>query len=64
MAYKLSNKNKITPFEPPCRKTIYNSPEEAQDMIKYLSENRGVGKEIRVYKCNVCGFWHLTSKTK
>ncbi|MGD0583975.1 MAG: hypothetical protein ABR974_13640 [Bacteroidales bacterium] len=62
MSYKLTNKN-INPVNPPCRKTIYNSLEEAQDMIRYISENRG-GKEIRAYKCTVCGFWHLTSRIK
>jgi hypothetical protein len=63
MKYKLSAKRNISPFEPPCNKTIYNSAEDAQVMIKYISENRG-GKEIRAYKCDICGFWHLTSKTK
>ena len=62
MSYKLTNKN-ISPVNPPCRKTIYNSLEEAQDMIRYISEKRG-GREIRAYKCTVCGFWHLTSRTK
>jgi hypothetical protein len=30
-------------------------------MIRHILETR-VGKEIRAYKCPVCGFWHLTSK--
>jgi hypothetical protein len=64
MAYKLTNKNKITAFDPPCRKTMYNTLEEARDIIKYMAENKGVGKEIHPYKCNICGFWHLTSRSK
>jgi len=63
MAYKLTNIKKQQPLEPPCKKTIYNSPEEARDMIRYLSENRGVDN-IRVYKCESCGYWHLTSKSR
>jgi hypothetical protein len=61
MGHKLSNSKKIHPVEPPCKKTIYNSLAEAQDMITYINENR-VSKEIRAYKCLICGFWHLTSK--
>jgi hypothetical protein len=63
MGYKLSNIKKIDPIEPPCKKTIYNSPEEAQDMIIYIKENRSV-RDIHAYKCNSCGFWHLTSKSE
>jgi len=63
MKYKLSNTKKISPVEPPCRKTIYHSEEEAEDMIKYISETRKT-REVRAYKCNSCGFWHLTSKFK
>ena len=61
MGNKLTNIKKIHPIEFPCKKTIYNSLEEAQDMIAYINENR-VSKEIRAYKCQICGFWHLTSK--
>lgn len=63
MGYKLSNIKKISPIEPPCKKTIYNSLEEAQDMIDYIKETRVV-KDIHAYKCTACGFWHLTSKSK
>ena len=63
MGYKLTKKNNITPLGPSCRKTIYNSREEALEMIRYLNENR-TGKEIRAYQCPVCGLWHLTSKGK
>jgi len=63
MGYKLSNIKKIDPIEPPCKKTIYTTPEEAQDMIKFIKENRSV-RDIHAYKCSICGFWHLTSKSK
>jgi len=63
MGYKLSKIKKIYPIEPPCKKTIYNSPGEAQDMIRYIKETREV-QEMHEYKCTVCGFWHLTSKSK
>ena len=54
---------KIEPIEPPCKKAMYHSFEEAQDMVKFIKENR-TAKEIHVYKCTICGFWHLTSKGK
>jgi hypothetical protein len=63
MSYKPSNIKNIDPIEPSCKKTIYNSLEDAQDMIRYIKENRGV-KDIHAYKCMTCGFWHLTSKPK
>jgi hypothetical protein len=63
MGYKLSKIKHTGPIEPRCKKTIYNSPEEAQDMITYIKENRET-KEIRAYKCLSCGFWHLTSKAR
>jgi hypothetical protein len=63
MAYNTSNIKKTHPLEPPCRKKMYNSFEEAQDEVKYIMENRDV-REIHPYKCMYCGFWHLTSKPK
>jgi hypothetical protein len=63
MGYKLPNIKKINPIELPCKKAMYNSLEEAQDMIRYIRENRRV-REIHAYKCMTCGFWHLTSKSK
>jgi hypothetical protein len=61
MAHHLPNIKNLNPVEPPCKKTIYYSLEEAKDMIKYINETRIV-REISAYKCSVCGFWHLTSK--
>jgi hypothetical protein len=63
MAHKLSKIKKIDPIELPCKKSMYNSLEEAHDMIRYIKENRRV-QEIKAYKCMTCGFWHLTSKSK
>lgn len=56
-----SKRGNINPIEPSCKKEMYNSKEDASDMIKYINANFS-GKEISAYKCTVCGFWHLTSK--
>jgi hypothetical protein len=61
MRYKHSDIKKVSPIEPVCKKKIYYSIGEAQDMIMHIRENRVV-REISSYKCSVCGFWHLTSK--
>jgi rubrerythrin len=63
MDYKASKRKKQVPIEPLCKKRIYHSSEEAQDMIRHIRENR-IAREIRVYRCPVCGFWHLTSKSE
>jgi hypothetical protein len=42
---------------------MYNSREEAEDMIQYIQENRIV-RELHAYKCTTCGLWHLSSKSK
>jgi len=63
MAYKPSNFKSIDPIVPSCKKTIYNSCEEAEDMIRYIQENRVV-KELHAYQCTTCGLWHLSSKSK
>jgi len=63
MGNKHLNIKNIDPIQPSCRKAIYNSMEEAQDMIKHIKETRVV-REITAYKCLICGFWHLTSRTK
>jgi hypothetical protein len=60
MKYKPTGAKKISPIEAPCKKTIYTSFAEAKETIEYLQENKGV-KDLSVYKCSVCGFWHLTS---
>jgi hypothetical protein len=52
---------KIHPIEARCKKTIYDSFDDAKASADYLRENKGV-KDLSVYKCTICGFWHLTSK--
>ena len=63
MRYKSSRIRKIYPIESPCKKTMYNSLIDAKESLDYLQENKGV-KDLSVYKCSVCGFCHLTSKSK
>jgi hypothetical protein len=61
MGYRLQGRKKIDPLNLPCRKTMYNSREEALDMIAWIKENRG-GRDLFAYQCTICGFWHLTSR--
>ena len=63
MAYKPSNFKSIDPIVPLCKKTMYNSREEAEDMIRYIQENRMV-RELHAYQCTTCGMWHLTSTAR
>ena len=42
---------------------MYHSREEAEDMIRYIHENRVV-RELHAYECSNCGSWHLSSKSK
>jgi hypothetical protein len=63
MRYKTSSKKRIVPLETPCRKALYHTREDAEDMIRHLAETRR-GREISAYRCDVCGFWHLTSREK
>ena len=59
-----------------CEKIKYKSFKEAQAVINYAKNhrrfingkrsNRRMGKKdirpVRSYKCDMCGFWHLTSQ--
>ena len=63
MNHKALNTVRPEPVTPPCNKKIYNTEEEAQDMIRFIKEHRRT-RELYVYKCPVCGLWHLTSKKK
>ena len=51
------------PMQSSCRKAAYQTKEDADDMIRYIKETR-VTKEIRAYRCDICGMWHLTSRGK
>ncbi len=61
--YKTSNSKSFDPITPSCNKTIYNSLEEARDMIRHIRETRTV-MELNAYRCTASGMWHLTSKSK
>jgi hypothetical protein len=63
MAYKSSKFRSVDPIGPPCRKKMYQSPEEAEEMIRHIRENRYV-KELHAYRCEICGMWHLTHKMR
>jgi hypothetical protein len=63
MAYKPSNFKSVDPIAPACKKSIYNSREDAEEMIRYILEIRNV-RELHAYKCTTCGKWHLTSKSR
>ena len=63
MRYKTVARKNVDPFLLPCIKTIYQTREDAEDMIRHIAETR-TGREIRAYRCDVCGFWHLTSRKK
>jgi hypothetical protein len=63
VAYKTSNFESLDPIGPSCKKTIYNSLEEAREMIRHINENRVV-RDLNAYQCPSCGMWHLTSKSK
>ncbi|MCU0408623.1 MAG: hypothetical protein MUD02_06715 [Bacteroidales bacterium] len=63
MAYSANSKTGAGPLEPRCRKEAYTSMEDAQAMVQHISETR-ITREIRAYKCPVCGYWHLTSRAR
>jgi hypothetical protein len=63
VAYKPSQFKSVRPMGPSCKKAMYHSREEAEDMIRYIRESR-VTRDLQTYQCPVCGLWHLTSKTK
>ena len=52
-----------------CQKYRYSSEEEAKKHIKEIarkSDDREYNKHKipnRAYQCEICGFWHLTSKS-
>lgn len=48
-----------------CRsKTRYANDPAAQQALKRINPNRAMGKPSRVYKCQVCSGYHLTTQRK
>lgn len=41
-------------------KTTFNSRTEANEHNKYIGRNKGIWHDV--YKCNVCGKWHLATR--
>ena len=62
MRYRV-NKSKPAPIGGSCKKTSYHTRDDAEDMIRHIKETR-ITKEIKAYRCEICGFWHLTSREK
>lgn len=60
MAYQSSNRKLVDPIGPGCKKGMYNSREEAEDMIRHIQETRHT-RQLHAYQCDVCGMWHLSS---
>ena len=69
--------NAIVVQEKTCNKVQYTSFREAQAILNCVKhprrysrgrKGRRVGKKdykpIRSYKCEICGFWHLTSQNE
>ena len=46
------------------RKTRYASDAAAQAALKKINPTHALKKPTRVYKCPVCGGYHLTSQRK
>ena len=63
MAYKSSRSKSVSPLHPGCNKTIYDSREKAEEMIRHLQESRYV-RDLHAYHCPDCGLWHLSSKPR
>lgn len=40
-----------------CRKRTFRAPEDAHRMRKFIK--RHGGDALKVYRCDVCGWWHL-----
>ena len=45
MKYKLPKTEKISPIQPPCKKTIYDTKADAVEAIRYMTENRACESE-------------------
>lgn len=62
MAYNSSKRSPIEPIGPRCKKGMYSTREEAEDMIRHIQETRYT-KQLHAYQCSECGMWHLSSTT-
>jgi hypothetical protein len=51
-------------YEPiPCEKNAYVDEDAAKKALKLIKQDkRDHKKPNRAYQCEICGFWHLTSK--
>jgi hypothetical protein len=63
VAHRSSTYKSVKPIDPGCKKAIYQSREEAEEMIRHIRETRFVS-ELSAYECPHCGLWHLSSKSK
>lgn len=60
MTYNSIKHQKINPIEPPCKKTMYDSVEQAMDSIVNINETMGI--KLNWYNCTICKKIHLTTK--
>lgn len=51
-------------FCPSCLrpKILFESSKKAENFIRYNAKNIPHGYKLRVYHCDCCGGWHLSSK--
>lgn len=53
-------KQHLKTFEHTCEfKQRYETSQEAKQIVRGMRRNK---KLVFEYRCNVCGFWHLSSK--
>jgi hypothetical protein len=46
-----------------CKKKAYSSEEYADNVLQDIRKNSIRAKlPVRSYKCEICGWWHLTSR--
>lgn len=63
MVLRKNGRIKAQPLNFPCTKFIYPTEKAAKQALREISLNEQEHqKPIRVYQCNKCGAWHLTSK--
>lgn len=49
--------------QPICKKTPYGDEESAKKALKLIKhDKRNHKKPVRAYHCEMCKYWHLTSK--